>query len=175
MTDAINQPVRRRREVNTADMQLGQPGAMQFDGDENPIRENVVEAVPADIEADYIDSLKFNEDPVTILIHPPQSKNPPLVVDCWVQGKGAEVFVNGKWHVFGCLPIGMEVVTKRKYVEVLARSKTENIQADFEMRDNEDPRQRLVRLNSSNHLFTVIEDRNPAGRRWLSALMAEKY
>ena len=54
------------------------------------------------LEKDYADQLKMAEDPVTIIIHPSQEKNPPQVVDCWVNGRGAEVFVNGKWTVFNC-------------------------------------------------------------------------
>jgi hypothetical protein len=49
-----------------------------------------------------------------------------MTVDCWVNGKGAEVWDERtrKWMEFNFLPVGLPIITKRKYVEVLARSKS---------------------------------------------------
>ena len=82
--------------------------------------------------------------------------------------------MNGKWVVLGFLPVGIEVTTKRKYVEVLARSKVDNISTDVGSMLEDDPRNTLDISTSSKAPFSVIEDRNPMGRAWLSKLIREQ-
>jgi len=177
LTDALNTPVRRRaqRELNSADMPIGQKPDIVFrDGEEIP-REQIIVADATTLEKDYADQLKMAEDPVTIIIHPSQEKNPPQVVDCWVNGRGAEVFVNGKWTVFNCLPVNTRVTTKRKYVEVLCRAKIDTINTMVEDATVENPANRISRATSSRASFSVLEDRNPKGAEWLRSVMAANY
>jgi hypothetical protein len=91
-------------------------------------------------------------------------------VPCWVNGKGAEVLVNGKWVEFGYLPVSQMLTTKRKYVEVLLRSKRDSVNTNVIERDNEDPQNIIERSTTSTALFSIIEDRNPRGAEWATEL-----
>ena len=67
---------------------------------------------------------------------------------------------------------GVETVVKRKYVEALARSRT------TKWGQKMDPLQRekiaMVEKTALSYPFSVIEDRNPNGRPWLKAILAER-
>jgi hypothetical protein len=177
MTDAINAPIRRaRRETSNADFPIGQKPDIVADEDGSFDREQVIVHARGDeLNSNAMAELAFNEEPITILIHPSREKNPPLVVDCWVNGKGAEVFVNGKWHEFNCLPVDMPVITKRKYAENLANSKVDSIDTDVGDESMANPHNRIRRMTSSNVVFQVIEDRNPKGTEWLRRLSARNH
>jgi len=174
LNQAVNTPVRRQRETTSADFPIGQkPDILLRDGESIP-REQVIVSMDTPLENDYAAQLKFAEEPVTILIYPSREKNAPIVVDCWVNGKGAEVFVNGQWHAFNCLPVNIAVTTKRKYVEVLARSKIDTINTMVDDATVENPANRINRVTSSSAVFTVIGDTNPKGVEWLKRLMTQQ-
>lgn len=127
---------------------------------------------------EYLSDLAFMEEPIQILIEPSDEENAPLVVDCWVNGKGAEVLdtLTGKFMEINCLPIGSPITTKRKYVEVLARSREERVSTQ-----ETNPRPgsgedgwKLRRNMRRKAVFSVLSDPNPAGRAWLTRLMAER-
>ena len=84
----------------------------------------IAEKLPA---ADYLDEIKFNEDPVSVVLTPSQDRNAPKQVYCAVNGKGAEVWDerNKRWIEFKYLPVGRVLTVKRKYIEVLARSRAD--------------------------------------------------
>lgn len=172
MNEALNNPVikRTRREVHSADMPIDQRESIDVsDGIDH---ENIVIASPH-ITNDSLKMLAFMEEPVSIMIQKANEKHAPIVVDCWVNGRGAEVFQNGQWLVLGYLPVGREIITRRKYVEVLARSKVDNVTTD--VIQSPDSEQNLVNVGTSSKApFSVIEDRNPLGREWLSRLMREQ-
>ena len=172
--DAINNPTSMpAKELHTSDLKVGQRPAIDMgDGFEDREAE-VIQPVYADIGKKYMEDSAFAEEPVTIQISASSEKNPPKVVDCWVNGKGAEVFMNGKWHILSYLPIGQQITTRRKYVEVLARSKPDSVQTNVVERDGEDPENQLTRSTSSKYPFSVIEDRNPAGAAWLRQILME--
>jgi hypothetical protein len=176
MTDAINAPVRRAApEKFSGDTKITQKPDIVVPNDGPLNRTQTIDALetPMSEIEDYAKQLAFNEEPVTVMVHPKQEKNPPIVVDCWVNGKGAEILMNGKWVVFNCLPVGKVVTTKRKYVEVLLRSKTDTINTQHEDANVENPRNVINRSTSSNALLSIIEDKSPLGSAWLSSLMAQ--
>ena len=78
--------------------------------------------------------------------------------------------MNNKWVEFGYLPVSKQLTIKRKYVEVLLRSKRDSVQTNVIERDNEDPRNLVERSTSSTALFSIIEDRNPKGAEWATEL-----
>lgn len=170
--EAVNAPVRRAKpEVSNAEFPLGQKPPINLDdGPQNQI----IQSLESPLTDDYAQNLAFAEEPIEILIHPGREQNAPIVYDVWVNGKGAEVFVAGKWHVFNCLPVGKNVITKRKYVEVLARSKVDTIATDVDDATKENPGNRINRVTSSTAIFSVIGDNNPRGREWLRTLMAQQ-
>lgn len=173
--DAKRQYVRKAQpEFSNADFPVGQNPGVSLELDEPLQRTQIIETMETPLEKEYAEALRFAEEPVTIYIHPSGDKNPPLVVDCWVNGRGAEVFVNGEWHVFNCLPVGKQVTTRRKYVEVLARSKIETINTQHEDATVERPKNILQRSMSSRCTFQIIGDDNPKGREWIRRLMADR-
>ena len=177
MTDALNVPVRRaRKETISADFPIDQKADIDMPESGQIQREQTIVHASADeLVSGTVKELAFLEEPVTILIYPSREKNPPLVVDCWVNGKGAEVFVNGQWHEFNCLPINIPVTTKRKYVETLSMSKTDAISTETGSTMDEHPHNRIRRMTSANTAFSVVEDRNPLGVEWLRRIMSRAH
>jgi len=173
--DAINAPVRRpRKERHTSDMEIGQPGAIVMPDEGLPERGEAIQPVTAPLHDDYTQKLLFAEEPVTILINKSPEKFAPLTVDCWCNGKGAEVWADGKWVEFGWLPVQKPVTTKRKYVEILARSKKMSVKTVVGDETEENPRNEIERSNSLTAQFSVIGDKSPFAAVWLQSLMAEQ-
>ncbi len=93
-----------------------------------------------------------------------------------MNGKGAEVFSDGKWITLGFLPVGQPIITRRKYVEGIARAKRDTIdtkhvsadKAETEYIDNS-----IDRNTSAIYPFSMIRDNNPKGVDWLAKVMAE--
>lgn len=174
MTDALNNPVKRqynRRDTHTEDTPLTQKADIDLDG-EIVHGESLVQVAP-DITNDkaYQAALAFMEEPVTIVIEEnSRSDFPETHVAVQVNGKGAEVWQNGQWLPIGWLPIGVELTTKRKYVEVLVRSKSDSIKTLHDDATVEKPRNTVRRSTSANYPMSILEDKNPLGREWLSRL-----
>ena len=123
------------------------------------------------LQKQYADALAFNREPITIGIEPCAEENPPLFIDCWVNGKGCEIFQNGQWLALGAFPVGVEIVTRRMYVEVLARAKRMTVRTLIHNPTAEKPKNRIHRSVSQRAAFTVIEDRNPKGAAWLRSVV----
>lgn len=128
------------------------------------------------IDKDYLDALAFMEEPVTIRIEPPQSDNAAMTVDCWVNGKGAEVkdVRTGKWLELNILPVGVVCTTKRKYVEVLARSKTMRVRTPDHGDGKNIDNNNLTRAHARSHVFSVIKDTDK-GTAWLTDLLSQAF
>lgn len=175
MTDAINNPVKRqynRREVHTADMPIAQKPDIDLN-DDIQHGESLVQ-VAADITAneDYMKALHFMEEPVTVRIEEnSRSDFPETHVPCAVNGKGAEVWMNNQWIAMTWLPVNAMMTIKRKYVEVLARAKSDSIRTKHDDATVERPQNRVERRSSSNYPLSIIEDKNPRGHEWLSRIM----
>ena len=118
-------------------------------------------------ERKHLDSLVFNNDPVTIIINGDNNsvgRNCTDYVAC--DGKPAERLVNGRWWPDPYLPKGIELTLKRKYVEILLRSRVDIIKTKtWETPDgfsmNEVDRNTVNTCNVS-----LVEDKNPYGREW---------
>jgi len=124
-------------------------------------------------DQDWLDELKFNEEPVTIRLEPSADKNAASHHYVAVNGKGCEVWYENmkQWIETPYIPVGQMLIVKRKYVAVLVNAKIDTITTDVDtpsMVEHVGNRER--RFTSPVHSFSVIEDRNPAGAAWLSAL-----
>lgn len=176
MTDAINQPgVRKyqRKETNTADLETGQLPDVDMSLEAKIIHGESIPLLSPDEMAkeEYLKQLAFNEEPVTILINQnARSDYPETHVPVQVNGKGAEVLMNGNWVAMTYLPMDTELTTKRKYVEVLVRSKSVTIATKHDDATVERPHNTQVRRTSSNYPVSVLKDDNPRGGAWLSKL-----
>lgn len=131
---------------------------------------NIVE-VDGDLNQDYADELAFQEEPVKIILNPSAEKNAPTAFPVWVNGKGAEVFQNGKWDEIGYLPVGRPLIIKRKYVEVIIRAKLDTVTTAHDDSNAERPVNRVNRATSSVHSYSILEDKSPRGRAWLAEMV----
>lgn len=169
--DAAENPVVRKskREINTGDLEIAQRAAVNLDVPRD--NESLV-SVEGHLDQSEIEALAFMEEPITIVLNPSTEKNAAKVVDCWVNGRGAEQLQNGKWMVCGWLPVGHPVTTKRKYAEVLARAKPETITTD--VKKYEDREDNLAfRTAYSKYPFSVLHDSNPRGTEWLVKILSD--
>jgi hypothetical protein len=160
-------------EIHTDDLRMAQAPAADFDN-----RSETIVPVDKPLEDDYAAALAFMEEPLTIRIEPSSEENSPIFVDCWVNGKGGEVLdpVTGKWLEINGLPVGGPIITKRKYVEVLARSRSDRVVAtevDNRPAPNKDG-WKVARNSVRKTQFSVIHDPNPKGHEWLTRLYAER-
>lgn len=121
-------------------------------------------------DQDYLDELLFNEEPVTIRLEPSSDRNAASCYPVWVNGKKAEVFQNGRWDEIGYLPVGRQLVVKRKVLEIIIRAKVDTIQTQILEQDAERPNNMVTRSTSAVHSFSIIEDRNPRGAAWATEL-----
>jgi len=173
--DAINNPVRGRprKEVHTDDFEIGQRPSILLSGDEPIEHGDEIAAVDISIHKAYLEELAFMEEPVTIMLQATSEKFAPKFVQCFVNGKGAEIFANGKWVAYGWIPVGVAITTKRKYVEVLARSKHDSIQTRHGSTEDENPQQFIDRFTSAKHPLSILQDNSPKSMDWLTKIYAE--
>lgn len=127
------------------------------------------------IHKDYLAELAFMEEPVTIRIEPSGQDNAAMTVDCACNGKGAEILdARGKWLELNILPVGIVVTTKRKYVEILARSKQMRVNTPDHMDNKNVDNNTLTRRHNRAHLFSVLKD-SDRGHTWLTAILQEAF
>lgn len=127
--------------------------------------------IPLDEQA----KLAFNEEPVTIIVQVGQEKHAPRVVDCWCNGKGLEIWDGRRWIEIGAAPRGQAFTTKRKYVEILVRSRIDVIST----RHGEVGDQRVDNYADRNTVsfapVQIVRDANPRGADWFEALCRNNY
>jgi len=161
------------KESFTGDMEINQKPSVESRKDVES--EIVVAPHDMSLDMDMQAQLKFNEDPVTIRIESggamPGEKFPPQFVSVWCNGKGAEVLIGNRWVEVESLPIRVPLTTKRKYVEILARSKMTSVNTRHEGQEKEQPRNFVDRTTTAHTPFSVLKDENPRGAAWLNGLM----
>lgn len=126
-------------------------------------------------DKEYSDLLAFNEEPVTILLHPSSDKNAATLIPAWSNGKGAEVFMNGRWVEVTYLPTGMNVTVKRKIAEVLLRSKIDTVNTVILGENSESPLNRHTRVTSSANALSIVRDDNPRGAAWAEEMLRRNF
>lgn len=161
------------REAHTDDMPIDQRpmpanAAERGEGD-------VIEVDPHLANADYLAALAFMEEPVTIRLEPSSDPNAISRFVVWVNGKGAEVFQNGRWNEIAWLPIGEVITIKRKYLEVIVRAKIDTIRTPDMEALTDRPDNRARRHTSSVNTFSVIRDESPRGAAWLTEMMRRNF
>lgn len=175
-----NQVIATGKEHNSSDYKPQQRKARNLDvaQDDEPMIA-LAEGL-ADDDETYAAELAFLEEPLKIMIMVPTmpgDKHPPRTVQCWVNGKGAEQLTNGKWMQCGWLPLGVPVVTRRKYVEVLLRSKTDMIHTEvIHQGEGVSASEQNIarRLTSGKYTLSVLADQSPRAHEWLSTLAQEQ-
>lgn len=170
--DAKNNPVHTgKREFNSSDVKPNQRASVDLDLPRES--ESIIALDGAMPDTDYMAELAFMEEPVTVRFQKGSEKFAPNVIDCWVQGRGAEQFVNGKWMICGWLPVNHPVTTRRKYLGVLAGAKHDSIETEvIKHETHEDNRANIY--SSGKYPFSVIKDSNPRGHEWLTRILTEQ-
>lgn len=160
------------RELHNSDVKTEQLPPIDdidaYDGD-------VVAADSSLIAREYLDELNFMEDKVTIRLQPSTDRNAAMAFPVWVNGKAAEVFRNGRWYEIGYLPVAVNLVVKRKVLEVIVRAKVDTITTQIVGAEMERPDNRIQRFTTPVHSVSVIEDRNPKGAAWMTELMRRAF
>jgi hypothetical protein len=118
----------------------------------------------------YLAELAFMEEPITIRLEPSAEKNAAMCYPVWVNGKGAEVFQRGQWQEIGYLPVGMEMIIKRKVLEVIVRAKIDTVMTHIVDPTGELPNNTVKRFTSGVFNFSILKDDNPRGPAWLSEI-----
>lgn len=148
-------------------------GTASFEGDTSRV---VVEGSDLDLEitADVINLkertalLAFMEEPMTIMLAESTDANADAFVFCAVNGEPADTRNKTPW-----LRRGVEITTKRKFVERLLRAKPVAIKS-VEVVGGDGARSiEYKRSSALRYPFQVIEDQNPRGRDWLRKVMLE--
>lgn len=139
------------------------------------IEEEIIDAEPSMSQAER---LAFMQEPVVVYIQPNlTTKHPEPYVPVWVNGKGAEVYsyATKKWFSFGVLPVGVNVTTRRKYVEVLAAARAENVRTDTWKDTSGEAFNEIHREQAFHYGFTIVHDWNKEmGRKWFERVMQRR-
>lgn len=159
-----------RRAIHSDEVKIEQKAPIIGDV-KNEDRDSEVIVTDTPLNKDYLDALAFGEDPVTIILNPSAEKNAATAFPVWVNGKGAEVFQNGRWDEIGYLPIGRSLTIKRKYLEVIIRAKLDAVTTVHDDATVEKPINRINRSTSSVHSFSILEDKNPKGGAWAQEMI----
>lgn len=158
-------------EVHTDDIKIDQKAPLINDG-----RDREPEIVIADkpITNDYADALAFFEEPVTIRLEPASEKNAARHIPVWVNGKGCEVLINGSWFEMPYLPVSQTLTIKRKYLEVLARAKSDQVTTKHDDVGAEYIDNRVDRITTAAATFSVLKD-SDRGHAWLQEIRRRNY
>ncbi|MDE2020867.1 MAG: hypothetical protein KGJ13_11075 [Patescibacteria group bacterium] len=165
------------KELHSSDMPIEQKRDIRTSPQEERAKGDIAVADKDLLRKEYLDELKFMEEPVTIRIEPSAEENAAQSVLIACNGKGCEVMINDKWREFpgGWVPVGEVLTIKRKYLEVLARSKIDRIEtvvpeigaSDAELHMGGKQR----RFTRQSNAFSVLMDKNPRGPAWLSEVV----
>ncbi len=109
----------------------------------------------ASVNSGYLQDLAFAEEEMTIRLE--QSSDKYAASTVFVAVNGQE-----EW-----LPVGHPLKIKRKFVEVLARCKSDIFDTIRSETQDGDSINKLSRRTSMKHPFSVIHDPNPKGYEWL--------
>jgi hypothetical protein len=163
------------KEMHNSDVKTEQKSDVNLDtmdrGDSDIVRADEA------LLKDYADALAFMEDPVTIRLTPSTDKNAATAFPAWCNGKKAEVFLNGRWVETpdGYLPVGVELITKRKYLEIILRAKIDAVQTIVGDATVEKPMNHVKRSTYPVHSVSIIKDDNPRGAAWATEIIRRNY
>jgi len=156
--------VKRPAEAHSSDHQIGQdadsnmPTTGQIEHSDLVISN---EAPDGPAIADKAAALAFMREPVTIIVSESTDPNAEAM-PC--------VYVNGRPQRF---QRGKEQTVKRMFVEALARAKPTAIKTVDAMDADGSRTMKVLRSTGIRYPFSVVEDKNPIGRAWLSKVLAE--
>lgn len=155
-------PVAPRRVLESESFQVGQDGdvTMPSTGDAH-LNHPTIEVPDGPVAKSFLDELAFNEELVTVRVSETTDPKEGICISTWNDGRH-QLFIRGE-----------DVTVKRKFLEVLARSKPVTY-ANVEYVDAEGNRAVKYPKRTANRFpFAVIRDDNPRGGAWLRKILAE--
>lgn len=180
MSDAVVEKVQRKSklkrlsELDSRSIETEQKDPLKMPplGESVQHPSTIVTPLDKPLNSEFLAEIAFAEEPIKILIHRSVEKFASSTTDyIAINGTPAEMLFKNGWVPMGYLPRGVSFITKRKYVEVLARAKQDTVNTQVIERDNEDPQNFVERVTTSVMSFTVLEDKNPKGTEWLTRLV----
>lgn len=166
-----------KKEVHSADLPIEQQRDIKNSPDQERDEGDIILVDPAVATKAYQDELAFMEEPVTIRIEPGSEEHAPMAVMLACNGKGCEVLIKGRWREYpgGWVPVGEVLTIKRKYLEILARSKITKIETVLPEPGSEEDKSgsggRVKRITRQSNSFSVLKDESPRGNAWLTEIM----
>lgn len=120
-----------------------------------------IEPTDRPVDKKWAETMQFNEDVLTVMVHESTDKNAEPIVEVF-NGGIAQRFIRGK-----------EQEVKRKFVEVLARAKMTTYTQQAYKDDNGVDSIRQVPHTALRYPFSVVRDPSPRGKDWLKSVLAE--
>ena len=151
------------KEFHTDDVRGRSKPLINLQDSLDDIRDNedvIVEAKSIDLA--YFDELQFMEEKISIRLEPSSDRYSPRFVDVAVNGNPTE------W-----LEVGKPIQVARKYIEVLARAKSDTFITLAPNTNDENPVNMISRNTSQKYPFSVIKDPNPRGSQWLTSVLSQ--
>lgn len=160
----------------SAGKRINKKGELELDSVAAKDREGEVVRPGAKLSKELLEDLKFMSEPVTIRLEPSSDKNAATMFPVWVNGKKAEIMINGRWRETpnGYLPVGMEITVKRSVLEVIARAKINTVETEIIENPGQDPENRIKTFTSPLSSFSVIAD-SSRGTEWLREVRRRYY
>ena len=151
-----------QKELHTTEVRGRAKPTINLENSVEEIRDNeeiIVESNGLDMV--YFDELAFMEEKITIRLEPSADRYSPKFID---------VAVNGRieW-----LEVGKPIQVARKYIEVLARAKSDTFITIAPNTNDENPVNMISRNTSQKYPFSVIKDPNPRGYQWLTTVLSQ--
>lgn len=136
---------------------------------------DIVTADPSLMTKEFEDELAFMSDWLVIRLEPSGAENAPDTFPVWVNGRGAEVLIEGRPVICTHLPVGPELTVRRSVVEVIARSKTMRVNTDHTGEPFRQLANTTHRHTSQTQPFSIVQDPSPRGRAWASEMIRRKW
>lgn len=158
-------PTPRARQFFSTDVKIDQPRSVGNDGKRAP---TIVQADPDILKnKEWLDRLAFMDEAVVIMIQRGGEKNASPLIPVWVNGQGAQLqLANGKWKSVTYLPTNVPITVKRKVVEVLLRSKRDDITTRIVEHQNDNPENKIDHSVTPQNGISLIHDPSPEGPAW---------
>lgn len=158
-------PVSRSGIIDTGEFRVGGAnGDVTMDTDSAPVlRKPVAEVDVVDTlpPLEFLEELKFNEELLEVEVHEASDQYPSPTVSVW-NGGIHQLFIRGQRQI-----------VKRKFVEVLARTKPITY-GNVEYVDAEGNRRvKWPQRTALKYPFQVVRDASPRGREWLRKILAQ--
>ena len=119
------------------------------------------ELVSEDHFEDLAELERFMNEPVTLMIDKTTERNAEQIIQLMCNGI-SQFIVRGK-----------ETVVKRKYLDILARAKVDQIETEEYVNPKNEKAIRINHEPAHKYPFRVVRDDNPRGYGWLKGVMAE--